>query len=136
MSFSSEIKLRNAVRDALIGDAAMLTKLGGPHVYDEAPRAKAGPYIVIAQGETRDWSTMSDQGAEHLLTLEVWSQNTGAREALDIAQCASEILQEAALPMAGATCVHARITSVETLRQQANRFVRARIRLRALVEIA
>jgi hypothetical protein len=136
MSFSSEIKLRKAVRDALIGDSAMLTRLGGPHVYDEAPRARSGPYIVIAQGETRDWSTMSDQGAEHLLTLEVWSQNTGAREALEIAQRAAQVLQDAPLPMVGAACVHARIMSVETLRQNANRFVRARIRLRALVEIA
>ncbi len=136
MSFSSEIKLRKAVRDALIGDATILTKLGGAHVYDEAPRGKAGPYIVIAQGETRDWSTMTDEGAEHLLTLEVWSQNSGAREALEIAQRAAQVLQDSSLPMVGATCVHARITSVETLRQNANRFVRARIRLRALVELA
>ena len=136
MSFSSEIKLRKAVRNALISDVTLVTKLGGAHIYDEAPRGKAGPYVVIAQGETRDWSTMSDEGAEHLLTLEVWSQNSGAREALEISERAAQILQDSSLPMVGATCVHARVISVETLRQNANRFVRARLRLRALVETA
>ncbi len=134
MAFSTEVKLRKAIRDALIADATLAAKLGGPHVYDEAPRNQGGAYVVFTQGEARDWSTMTDQGAEHLLTLEVWSQKSGAREALEISGQVADILHEAPLPMTGASCVHARIISVETLRQNANRFVRARIRLRALVE--
>ncbi len=136
MAFSTEIKLRKAVRESLLADAFLVLKLGGPHVYDEAPRNQGGAFVVFTQGEARDWSTMTEQGAEHLLTLEVWSPATGAREALEISGRVADILHEATLPMTGATCVHARIISVEALRQNANRFVRARIRLRALVELA
>ncbi len=136
MAFSTETKLRKAIRESLLADTSLISKLGGPHVYDEAPRNQAGAYVVFTQGETRDWSTMTEEGAEHLLTLEVWSPKTGAREALEISGRVADILHEAPLSMTGATCVHARIISVETLRQNANRFVRARIRLRALVELA
>ncbi|MDP2357142.1 MAG: DUF3168 domain-containing protein [Beijerinckiaceae bacterium] len=136
MAFSTEIKLRKAIRDSLLADALLLSKLGGAHVYEEAPRNQGGAYVVFTQSEARDWSTMTEEGAEHLLTLEVWSQKTGAREALEISGRVADILHEASLPMTGATCVHARIISIETLRQSANRFVRGRIRLRALVEIS
>ena len=135
MSFATEIALRKAVRDLLVGDALLLAKLGGPHVYDEAPRNQEPPYIVFARSETRDWSTMTDDGAEHLLTLEVWSQKSGAREALETAGRVGELLHEGALPMSGALCVHAQIASIETLRQSKNRFTRARLRLRALIEL-
>lgn len=135
MTFSAEIALRRAIRDRLLADAPLVAKLGGARVYDEAPRDAPAPYVVFAQSEARDWSTMTETGAEHLVTLEVWSEKTGAREALDIAGRVADLLHEGPLPMmGGATCVHARIASLETSRQGANRFVRARMKLRALVE--
>ena len=135
MSFSTQIALRKAVRDRLLADAPLIAQLGGPRVHDEAPRAQDPPYIVFTQSETRDWSTMTEAGAEHLLTLEVWSQKHGAREALEISGRVADLLDDAPLAVSGAASVHARIVSIETLRQSANRFVRARIRLRALVEL-
>lgn len=134
MSFSSEVALRKAVRDVLLADGVLIDLLGGPKVHDEAPRNGAAPYIVFAQSEARDWSTMTEPGAEHLLTIEVWSQKHGAREALGVAGRIADLLHDGALPLSGAACVNAHILSIETLRQNANRFVRARIRLRALVE--
>jgi nucleotide-binding universal stress UspA family protein len=134
MAFSSELSLRAAIRARLLASAPLLARLGGSHVYDEAPRNSRPPYIVFTQGEMRDWSTMTETGAEHLVVLEVWSDKPGAREALEIAGAVADLLHDEQLPLAGATCVHARIASVETLRQNANRFVRARLRLRALVE--
>lgn len=134
MPFSSEIALRGAIRERLIASPQLLARLGGPSVHDEAPRNTPAPYVVFTQGEVRDWSTMTDSGAEHLIVLEVWSDRPGAREALEIAGLVADLLHEAPLPLAGAHCVHARIASMETLRQNENRFIRARIRLRALVE--
>ncbi|MFN3888980.1 MAG: DUF3168 domain-containing protein [Beijerinckiaceae bacterium] len=134
MSFSSEIALRAAIRNALLADAPLTAQLGGPFVHDEAPRDAPAPYIVFARSEARDWSTMTERGAEHLITMEVWSQSKGVREALSIAGRVADLLHEAPLAIAGASCVRMQIQSIETLRQNANRFVRARIRLRALVE--
>jgi predicted oxidoreductase len=134
MTFSSEIQLRKAIRDGLLANSALVAKLGGARVYDEAPREQASPYVVFARSEARDWSTMTEAGCEHLLTLEVWSQKAGAREALEIAGCIADVLQDAPMALSGATCVNLRVVSIETLRQNANRFVRARLKLRALVE--
>lgn len=135
MTFSKEIALRKAIRDRLLADAALVAKLGGPRVHDEAPRNQAAPYVVFTRSEARDWSTMTEEGAEHLLTLEVWSEKPGAREALEIAGRVADRLHEAPLSMAGAAYVHARIVSIEAQRQNANRFVRARLRLRVLIEL-
>ena len=134
MVFSNEIGLRKSIRDRLLADSALVAKLGGARVYDEAPREQASPYVVFARSEARDWSTMTEAGCEHLLTLEVWSQKAGAREALDIAGRIADLLQDAPLVMSGAICVNLRVASIETLRQNANRFVRARVKLRVLVE--
>ena len=133
-TFSAEIELRKAIRDRLVADALLVAKLGGPRIHDEAPRNAPAPYVVFAQSEARDWSTMTERGAELLVTLEVWSEKNGAREALEIAGRVADALHESPLPMTGATCVHARIASLETARPGGNRFVRARVRLRALVE--
>ena len=134
MTFSIEIGLRKAIRDRLLADAALVAELGGPSVYDEAPREQSAPYIVFTRSEARDWSTMTEAGAEHLLTLEVWSQKNGARQALGIAGDVARLLHDAPPALVGATCVNLRVVSIETLRQNANRFVRARLRLRAIVE--
>lgn len=136
MSFAHEIALRKAIRDRLLASAPLIARLGGARVFDEAPRGQAAPYIVFTRSETRDWSTMTERGAEHLVTLEAWSGEPGAREALEIAGAAADLLHDAALGFAGAQVVHARIASIETLRQGDNRFVRARLRLRVLVEHA
>lgn len=135
MTLAMGIALRAAVRDKLAGDTALVATLGGAHVYDEAPRNQSAPYIVFTQSEARDRSTMTEQGGEHLLTLEVWSEKSGAREALEIAGRIAAVLHDAQLAISGAVCVSARITSIDTQRQSANRFVRARLKLRALIEL-
>lgn len=136
MHLQTEIAFRQAIRQQLLANAPLVSALGGPHVYDEVPRHQSTPYIVLAQSEARDWSTMTETGAEHLLTLEVWSRQHGALEALEIAGQAAALLHDASLTMTGATCAVVRVTSLETSRAHANRFVCARIRLRALIEIA
>jgi hypothetical protein len=135
MTFATGKALRAAVRDKLVGDAALIATLGGAHVYDEAPRNQATPYIIFTQSEARDRSTMTEQGAEHFLTLEVWSKGPGAREALEIVGRVASVLHDAHLAIPGAVCIYARIVSIDTQRQSANRFVRARLKLRALVEL-
>lgn len=135
MTFSTEIDVRRAIRDRLAADPALIASLGGPRIYDEAPRNQAAPYVVFTRSEARDWSTMTEKGAEYLLTLEAWSQKPGAREALEIAGRIADLLHEAPLSPPGAASVHARIVAIDTQRQDANRFVRARLRLRVLIEL-
>jgi hypothetical protein len=103
-------------------------------VHDEAPRGAPQPYIAFAQSRSRDWSTMTERGQEHALTLDVWSERTGAREALEIAVLASAALDDQALVLEGHTLVNLQVREVEAARENSNRFVRARLRLRAITE--
>lgn len=131
---SADISLRKAIRAKLLANAALIARLGGARVHDEAPRNAPRPYIVFSQSRTRDWSSVSDVGHEHALVLDVWSERSGAREALEIAALASAALDHQTMPLAGHTLVNLQILEVETTRENANRFVRARIRVRAITE--
>ena len=46
MPTAASAALRAAIHDALIADAALVSVLGGPKIYDEPPRAAAFPYIT------------------------------------------------------------------------------------------
>lgn len=134
MTLSADIALRKAIRAKLLGHSALVARLGGARVYDEAPRGAPQPYITFAQSRSRDWSTMTERGQEHALTLDVWSDRTGAREALEIAARAAAALDDQALTLDGHALVNLQVREVETARENSNRFVRARLRLRAITE--
>lgn len=134
MILSADIALRKAIRAKLLAHAALVTRLGGARVYDEAPRGAPQPYITFAQSRSRDWSTMGERGCEHALTLDVWSERAGVREALEIAALASAALDDQTLALEGHILVNLQVREVETTREIGNRFMRARLRLRAVTE--
>ena len=134
MSASPVIALRKAVRAVLLADAALLAALGGPSVYDEAPREAGPPYIAYGDSLARDWSTASDRGAEQFLVVEVWSVQRGLREALDLAARVTALLDDQALALEGHRLVNLRLVAMETRRELNGRFVRASMRFRAVTE--
>jgi hypothetical protein len=48
MPIAASAALRAAVHDALIADAGLVSVLGGPRVYDEAPRGALFPMSRLA----------------------------------------------------------------------------------------
>lgn len=126
--------LRAAVFQRLAADAPLLARLGAARVYDEAPRGAATPYVTLAQSRTRDWSTMTERGDEHALTIDVWSAAPGAREALEIAALVAGALDDAALALVDHRLVNLRVLDVDAARENAGRNTRARLRLRAVTE--
>ena len=134
MTVAHEAALRKAVRERLLASAPLVARLGGPRVHDPAPRGAPRPYVVFTQSQARDWSTMTERGAEHLLTLEVWSEAPGVREALDVAGLVAGALHDAPLSLPGAACALLRVLDAQTARESGGRFTRCRLRVRALVE--
>jgi hypothetical protein len=63
--------LQKAIYEALVANAALVALLGAPRVYDDVPRGAAFPYVTFGPSVVRDWSTGSEGGTEHLLTLHV-----------------------------------------------------------------
>lgn len=90
--------LQKAIHAALSGDAA-LTALVGAGIHDAVPREAAFPYVTIGDAQIRDWSTATESGAEHLLTLHVWSRHEGKREAYAVADAVRAALDGAMLTL-------------------------------------
>ncbi len=134
MNANAEIALRAAIHAALAADATLLGLLGGPKIYDEAPRGAIAPYVTFGDLQSRDWSTDSDDGVEHFVILNVWSGQTGAREALAIAGRVRDLLHDQPLTLSGFNLVNLRFTQLDTRREGGGRFNRASPRFRAVTE--
>ena len=81
---SASWSLQQSIFAKLTADATLLALLGAPRVYDDVPQGADLPYLTFGQSTARDWSTGSDDGNEHILTLHVWSQANGKRQAHEI----------------------------------------------------
>ena len=84
MTASTGWSLQRGIYQALAGSPALGTLLGGTRIYDDPPAAASYPFITLGQSTLRDWSTGSEDGAEHLLTLHVWSRAGGKKQVHDI----------------------------------------------------
>ncbi len=136
MPTAAAAALRAAIHDALAADAALTALLGGPKVYDEVPRAAAFPYVTLDDARVSDWSTASDDGEEHQLTLNAWSRQGGHREAHMIAGALLQALDDAPLTLADHRLVNLRFALTDVRREPDGRTYRALVRFRAVTEPA
>jgi len=136
MPTAASAALRAAVHDALAADAALTALLGGAKIYDEPPRAAAFPYVTLGETRIADYSTGSETGEEHQLTLHAWSRQGGHREAHLIAGALLAALDEAPLPLADNHLVNFRFSVADVRREADGRTYHALVRFRAVTEPA
>ena len=105
---AAAIEVQKAVFSALAGDAALSAVLGGARVYDYAPAHAPFPYITFGRSSSSDWSTASEDGAEHLFTVHVWSRARGRREVAALMELVRGRLHDADLALAGHVLVNLR----------------------------
>lgn len=131
---SASSALRAAVHDALTGDAALVSALGGQRIYDEPPRGAQFPYVTL--GETRVTDVSADEGAvlEHQLTLHAWSRQGGHRQAHVIAGALLQALDEAPLAPQGHRLVNLRFALADIRRESDGKTYHAAVRFRAVTE--
>jgi hypothetical protein len=128
--------LRAAIHDALVADGALSALLGGPKVYDEPPRAAAFPYVTLGEARVSDFSTGSEPGEEHQLTLHAWSRQGGHREAHLIAGALLQALDDTPLSLADHRLVNLRFAVADVRREADGRTYHALVRFRAMTEPA
>lgn len=128
--------LRKAVYARLTGTPALIALLGGARIHDEVPRALEPPCIATGEGSVADWSTSSDRGHEHRLSLSIWSKEGGAREALAIANTVIAALEAMPAALDGHRLVNLVAVATDVRREAERRLVRATIRIRAVTELA
>jgi hypothetical protein len=92
--------LQRGIYQALVGSSDLTTLLGGARIYDNAPQGAAFPFITFGQSVVRDWSTGTEDGAEHNLTLHVWSRTGGKKQAQEIIEAVRAALHDQPLILA------------------------------------
>jgi len=86
--------LQRSVYQALAGSSDLTALLGGTRIYDDAPQGAAFPFITLGQSVVRDWSTGTEDGAEHDLTLHVWSRAGGKKQVAEIIEAIRTVLHD------------------------------------------
>ena len=134
MPTAASAALRAAVHDALSTDSALAALLGGAKVYDEPPRAAAFPYVTLGETRIADWSTGSDTGEEHQLTLHAWSRQGGHAQAHMIAGALLQALDDAPQTLTDHRLVNFRFAVADVRREADGRTYHALVRFRAVTE--
>jgi hypothetical protein len=134
MAILSSLALQKAMRAKLAGDAALTALLGGPAIYDDVPQGTREPYVAFGEIAARDWSTKDGRGAEHFVTLNVWSRERGRRQAYDIIAAIASALDGSALTLDGHRLVNLATASWTVLRESPGELYRGIVRLRATTE--
>ena len=109
--------LQEAIHAALSTDAGVLGLLGAPRIYDDVPQKAALPYLTLGQSTVRDWSTGTEDGQEHLITLHVWSRAGGRKETHDIMAAIEAALDDRALTLDAYTLINLRHQLSEARRE-------------------
>lgn len=131
------LSLRAAVQARLAADAALTALIGADRIFDEAPRALKGLYVVHGDVEARDWSTGTEAGCEQEFALVVWAGQSGSsRQALEAARLIVAALDEAALQPAGQVLVDLRWLSTRLARDPRSGLPNLTLRFRAVTEPA
>lgn len=129
------LALRAAVQGRLVADSGLTTLIGPGRIFDEAPRAARGLYVVHGEVEVRDWSTGSDRGCEQDFALVVWAAQSGSsRQALEAAGLIVAVLDQVDLPLDGHALVNLRWLSSRLTRETRNGLPHVTIRFRAVTE--
>lgn len=132
---SSSLDLQAAVVAALSQNATLTEMTGGhPRVFDAVPPKTPYPYLTIGQTIERDWSTGSEDGREHTLTLHVWSKAAGRRQVHEIADVVRGALHLAPLMLSDHRLINIRHEFTDSRREPDNETYRALIRFRAVTE--
>lgn len=131
---SVSFELQKAMFETLTANSALTALLGGSRIYNDVPRGAALPYVTIGESTLRDWSTGSEDGHEHLLTVLVWSRANGEREVHQILTSVEAALDDAPLTVAGARLVNLRHEFSEVRRDADGETSRGLVRFRAVTE--
>lgn len=131
---SAAWSLQQAIFAKLIGDTTLTTLLGGPRLYDGAPQGSAFPYLTFGQSTARDWSTATDDGNEHILTLHVWSRARGASQTQAIMDAIRAALHDQPLDVDGHRLVNLRAEFSDSRRDPDGETTHGTVRFRAVTE--
>jgi Protein of unknown function (DUF3168) len=131
---SSSWALQKAIYAVISTDPTLLDLLGAPRIYDDVPQATDPPYLTLGQSTVNDWSTGTEDGDEHLLTLHIWSLADGRRETHAIIDALRAALHDRALVLDGHQLINLRYVYSDARREADGETYHGIVRLRAVTE--
>lgn len=127
--------LLQAIHAKLKSDAALTALVGSNGIVDRLLPRPVFPCVAFGEIESRPYATASEGGEEHILTLEVWSDDGGRKLAQDIAVRLLAVLDDAPLVLGGnIALVSLFFRSSRSVRQTKSRQFLTEIRFRAVTE--
>lgn len=126
--------LQQAVYEALVNDAALTSLLGGARIYDDVAQGTSFPYVTIGVARANDWSTGTENGLEHHITLHAWSRYAGKKQAFALLEAIRSALHDAPLALTDGVLVNLRSQSMEVRRDEDGKTYHGLIRFRAVTE--
>jgi len=126
--------LQRSIYQALAGSAELTSLLGGDRIYSDAPPAAQFPFITLGQTVDLDWSTGTEDGTEHSLTLHVWSRANGSMEVHEIIQVIRMVLHNQALSLEDHYLVNLRHEFTEARLDPDGETLHGIVRYRAVTE--
>jgi hypothetical protein len=93
--------LQQSIFAALSTDAALTALIGPGRVYDDVAQASPLPYVTLGPVSAQDWSTGSEHGTEHLVTVHVRSGARGKKQAHEVLGAIRSALHDQPLILAG-----------------------------------
>lgn len=87
--------LQKAIYQVLTTDSG-LTPFVGTRIFDDAPVSEPPtdyPFLVIGEGSLRDWSTSTEDGAEHTIDIRTYSRSGGRSETKQILEAIDAALR-------------------------------------------
>jgi len=127
------LALQKAIHGALVADAGV-GDVVGDRIFDAVPRAAAFPYVTLGDARIADWSTGTEPGAEHRLTLHAWSRGRGKAECWGVVAAVQAALHDAALVLDGHTLVNLRVEACDLGMDRDGITWHGVVRLRAVTE--
>jgi hypothetical protein len=103
MTGTSMLALQTAIYSRLSGDATLAAMVSG--VYDHVPQGQAFPYVRIGNVTEVPDNLFGKVGRAATVTISVFSQGQGYKEALTIAGRVQQLLDGASLSVTGYACV-------------------------------
>jgi hypothetical protein len=131
---SAANELLAAIHARLSGDAGLAVLIGADGIRDRQVEGQRLPCIVIGEMTSNDYSTASEASEEHLLTLEIWCEAGGRKQAHEIVGIAHVLLDDAALTLAGHHLVSLQHRLTRTRREAKTKLHVAEMRFRAVTE--
>jgi hypothetical protein len=133
---SASSSLQQSIFSTLSANAALTALVGSDRIYDDVPQGSPLPYLTIGQTTVRDWSTATEDGNEHILTLHVWSGAKGKKETSEIMGAIRNALHDQPLALTGHRLVNLRHEFSEARRAADGETIHGIARFRAVTEPA